>query len=57
MPLLLPFLAFHPLGEGGHENDGEVGEEGLSMVPAGGKTKQQAREEHPPPSPYGQPVR
>ena len=25
MPLLLPFLSFHPLGEGGHEDDGGVG--------------------------------
>ena len=35
------------MGEGGHEEDGGVGEEGLedAAVPAGGEAKQQAREE------------
>ena len=35
------------MGEGGHEDDGGVGEDGLedAAVPAGGEAKQQAREE------------
>ena len=55
LPLLLPFLSFHPLGEGGHEDDGRVGEEGLEdgMVPAGPSSKPGRN----PPPPYGQSVR
>ena len=36
------------MGEGGHEEDGGVGEEGLqdATVPAEGEAKEQAREEH-----------
>ena len=36
------------MGEGGHEDDGGVGEEGLqdATVPAGGEAKEQAGQEH-----------
>ena len=36
------------MGEGGHEDDGGVAEEGLqdATVPTGGKAKKQAREEY-----------
>ena len=36
------------MGEGGHEDDGGVGDDGLedATVPAGGKAKKEAGEEH-----------
>ena len=36
------------MGEGGHEEDGWVGEEGLedASVPAGDEAKEEARKEH-----------